>query len=199
MTGGHEDRGRFPPDPQFQHPVEFQRRIKRLHRHHEGGRATGEIQSLFIIGHPSAGSRRRPQELFQAQRFHMVGVVVPVDAELAVAGPVIKVDRRFVVAPDLQPDIHAFMVLGLPLGCVQQAVRHAGPAEIGIDREGIKPRQRRAGVEQQQDIARDPPLRPSVRGACRFDKANGIASFKKIIEIPSGKAIGLERAVFHFQ
>ena len=85
----------------------------------------------------------------------MVGVIIAVYAELAVAGAAVKIDRRFVVAPDLQPDINAFMIPGLPLRRVQQAVCDAGPAEIGIDREGIEPGERGAGVEQQQDIARD--------------------------------------------
>ena len=115
----------LPPDPKLQNPVEFQRRIKGLHRHHQGRRTTGEIQSLFIIGHPSAGSGRRPQALFQAQRFHMVGVIIAVYAELAIAGAAVKVDRRFVVAPDLEPDINAFMVPGLPLGRVSR--RYATP------------------------------------------------------------------------
>ena len=50
MTGSHEDGGELAPDPKLQNPVEFQRRIKGFHRHHQGRRATGEIQSLFIIG-----------------------------------------------------------------------------------------------------------------------------------------------------
>ena len=153
----------FPPDPKLQNAVEFQRRIKGLHRHHQGGWATGEIQSLFIIGHPSAGAGRRPQALFQAQRLHMVGVIITVYAELAVAGAAVKIDRRFVVAPDLKPDINAFMVPGLPLRHVEQAVRDTSPAEIRIDREGIEPGERGAGVEQQQDIARDASFSRPVR------------------------------------
>ena len=159
VAGGHEDGGQFAPQAELEPAIEAQPLVQRLHRHHQAGRAAGELQRLAVVRHPPGDRlQARHQRVLHAQRVAVVLVVGMVDADVDVAGAAVERDRRGVAGIDLEPHERGAAVERRRFRGLQERPAEAVAAMLGAHRHRVQPGERGAAVEQDQRVAEQPAL-----------------------------------------
>ena len=134
----------------------------------------------------------RDQPFLEAQRRHVVFVIIQHLLELAVAVAAEQAQRGGIIAADLQPHRHAVALQGSGFSGLQQSRTDPAPGIVGMNGNGIEPSHRCAAREQQQHVAQYLP-------GFFHHQGNGMTAGQQMAEAATRQAVGGKALFFQGQ